>query len=234
MSTEISKFDSISADIKKLVGPANRLKVSDKATMDIAQNTLQQIKAIANKLEEKRVELVKPSQEYVKTIQTLYHDINKPLEACTKILKDQLSKYAEILRQERIANEKRIRDEQKKVQDELDRQKALEAKEKEELEKLFGASDETELEVAHSEIESAAIENQQKVSELQTQSALKANEENKVKGEKLVWEFEIEKQMLVPERFKIVDDKIIRAAIAAGMREIPGVRIFQKTIIQVR
>ena len=51
---------------------------------------------------------------------------------------------------------------------------------------------------------------------------------------KKVWTFQVENPALVPEQYKVVDEKKIRAAIASGIREIPGVRIFLSPQVAVR
>ena len=51
---------------------------------------------------------------------------------------------------------------------------------------------------------------------------------------KKVWTFQVENPALVPEQYKVVDEKKIRAAVASGIREIPGVRIFLSPQVAVR
>lgn len=51
---------------------------------------------------------------------------------------------------------------------------------------------------------------------------------------KKVWTFDVENPALVPEQYKVVDEHRIRAAIASGIREIPGVRIFLSPQVAVR
>ena len=42
-----------------------------------------------------------------------------------------------------------------------------------------------------------------------------------------VWEFKITDPAMVPAQYLVVDEKLIRADVAAGVREIPGVEIYQ-------
>lgn len=48
------------------------------------------------------------------------------------------------------------------------------------------------------------------------------------------WDFLVESEADVPREFLVVDDRKIRAAIGAGIRSIPGVKIFQKETLSVR
>lgn len=49
-----------------------------------------------------------------------------------------------------------------------------------------------------------------------------------------VWEFEITDASIVPREFLTVDPKLIRAAVAAGIRNISGVRIYQEEKLSYR
>ncbi|MBA7528550.1 hypothetical protein ES705_20737 [subsurface metagenome] len=51
---------------------------------------------------------------------------------------------------------------------------------------------------------------------------------------KKVWTFNVESPALVPEQYKVVDEHRIRAAVASGIREIPGVRIYLEPQVAVR
>jgi len=51
---------------------------------------------------------------------------------------------------------------------------------------------------------------------------------------KKVWTFQVEDPALVPEQYKVVDERKIRAAVASGIREIPGVRIYLSPQVAVR
>ncbi len=55
-----------------------------------------------------------------------------------------------------------------------------------------------------------------------------------VKGTTRTWTFEILNQIDIPREYLIVDETAIRAAIKAGTRSIPGVKIFQKESLAIR
>lgn len=48
------------------------------------------------------------------------------------------------------------------------------------------------------------------------------------------WKFEVTDAMQVPRQYLMVDDRLLRAAVADGEREIPGVRIYQEDDLAVR
>jgi hypothetical protein len=53
-------------------------------------------------------------------------------------------------------------------------------------------------------------------------------------GSRKVWVFEVEDASLVPDQYKVVSDPLIKEQVTAGVRSIPGVRIFEKQIITAR
>jgi hypothetical protein len=50
----------------------------------------------------------------------------------------------------------------------------------------------------------------------------------------MVWTFEIEQEMEVPRDYLVVDKKLVEAAIKAGIREIPGIRIYEQPTVRIR
>jgi hypothetical protein len=48
------------------------------------------------------------------------------------------------------------------------------------------------------------------------------------------WTFEITDPEKVPNEYRVIDEKMIRKAVKAGIREIPGVRIYQDYVTQFR
>ena len=57
---------------------------------------------------------------------------------------------------------------------------------------------------------------------------LKSLDKMKVKGIRKDWTFEVINETLVPKAYMSIDSKKINDAIDAGIREIDGIRIFQK------
>jgi hypothetical protein len=49
-----------------------------------------------------------------------------------------------------------------------------------------------------------------------------------------VWKFDVLDDELVPRDYLVVDESLIRKAMAAGVREIPGVRIYQDEQVTIR
>jgi colicin import membrane protein len=49
-----------------------------------------------------------------------------------------------------------------------------------------------------------------------------------------VWKFEVEDASRVPSAYRVVDERLIRKAVSEGVRDIPGVRIFEDEQIATR
>lgn len=52
-------------------------------------------------------------------------------------------------------------------------------------------------------------------------------------GVRLIWDFEVEDLALVPPEYFVLDESRVRAAVRSGVRDIAGVRIFQKEQLAV-
>ena len=48
------------------------------------------------------------------------------------------------------------------------------------------------------------------------------------------WVFRVTNELLVPREFLMVDERLIRAAVKEGVREIPGVEVYEEDVISVR
>jgi hypothetical protein len=70
--------------------------------------------------------------------------------------------------------------------------------------------------------------------ELERKEKEKALEAEKSKNMRKDWGFEIINSALVPREFLVVDEQMVKNAIKKGIREIPGVSIFQKDVVVIR
>jgi len=50
---------------------------------------------------------------------------------------------------------------------------------------------------------------------------------------RMVWDFKVVDESKVPEQYKIVDERRIRAAVQSGIRQIPGCEIYQRAELTV-
>lgn len=50
----------------------------------------------------------------------------------------------------------------------------------------------------------------------------------------MVWTFEVVDINAVPREYLVLDETAVRRAIQAGIREIPGLKIYQKPLLYIR
>ena len=72
------------------------------------------------------------------------------------------------------------------------------------------------------------------MSELELNYKQKELEDEKSKSIKKVWTFEILDPNIIPIEYRTVDEKKIRQAMLNGIREIPGVKIYQESQLSLR
>jgi len=196
----------VQEETNKVVAAANAVVVDSNEGMQEATNILSWIAGAKKQIEAKRVFFTKPLRQQVEAINAMFKDYVAPLEQADKTLRGKILTYRH--EQERIR-----RAEQEHMQ------KLLE-KEQKRLEKQA----EKRGMPPPPPVVAPVVEAQPKTvrSEMGAVSAKK------------VWDFEIEDADKIPRAFMIPNEKAIRAAVKAGVRSLPGVRIFQREGLSVR
>lgn len=227
MENQLQKFDRLSADIKIFLEPCMAVEVSDPKSCELAIVGLRELKVLLNRVEEVRTGLVKPLNDEVKKINAYAKKISEPLGGGEMHLKKQLGAWEINLERERQKALKEAEEKRKKEEAEL---KAKLAAEKEEAEAMSMFMDEKEVKkseiIANAQAERSVIEINEKQKEIEKEIM-----SNKVSGARKIWKCEIVDESLVPREFLVVDQTLVRKAMMAGAREIPGVRIYQDTVI---
>lgn len=224
---DINKFDALVYQVTKFVSPAMTIKVSDNTAANDAVETGKQIKEYQKKIETLRKELVGPLNEQVKEINDYAKKISYPLNSVESHLKTELSKFADA--QEKIRQEERAKLQAMREAE----QKRIEAEKQELFAKLKAEAD-----ISKTSVEdlSILVINEKKESEYrEANKEIKAQEKEieatAIKGVKRPWKAEVIDELKVPREYMIVDMRRINEAVRAGVRDIPGVTIFQETSI---
>ena len=186
-------------ECNKLVSVSMALKVTDDDSRTQATEFGLQVKQIFKKIEEARDHHVRPLNTMVKGINNTAKIMTDPLKRAENYLKDQISSYAWRLEMER----RKAQEEARKVAKELQRK--------------------VDAEAAAANIPAPVVP-----------EPVVAPPETKVRTEsgtsflKMVWDFEVTTPAEVPREYLAVNEKAIREAIKNGVRNIPGVKIFEK------
>ncbi len=168
-------------------------------------------------LEDTRTKAVKPLNDQVREINAMFAEVRVPGEEAVATVKRQKGAWDE---QER-ARERREREELERRQRE-----AAEA-ERKALEKAEAAKTERARQKALADAATASAAQAAAAAEAPKLAATTLKGDSGGMSTRKVWAFEVVKPELVPRQYLVVDEAKIRAAVRSGVREIPGVHIFE-------
>lgn len=226
---DLVKFDHLKHEIAEFTKTAKEVVVSDNETMERGLSVARQVKELAQRIELRRKELVSPYNNQVKSINDYAKVLANPLDEAQRHIKGQLSTWEQKLELDRRRERERLEAEQKRIRDE-ERKRQDEARKKADFVKQFDEDEAKRMEIvenADSEAKALEIRRDEK-------AAMAAVDQMKVRGAQKVWKFEVTAAAEVPREFTSVDEKKIREAVKNGVREIPGVRIYEDIAIAIR
>lgn len=215
-------MNEISIDIKlqtavdAAVSKANSMVVDTEETLTLATDIVKFIKEKAKQVEKERKDFVDPLNAHLKTINAKFKTLSEPLEAAEQILKGKMLTFQRKLEAENRAIEEAKRKEVEKY--------ALEIAEKARLE--------------GDEATANTMENQlEKIMEQPVNiEKVRGSVTGAVSSIQKRWTFEIiDIQALAQARPELIEAKSgdIRKQISAGIRDIPGIRIYQEESMRI-
>ncbi len=199
--------DKVSA-LQKEVG---NFKITNPETRSKASEFLSRVKNGFNWLESKRKELVTPFNAEVSKINSDFKTITEPLSKLESIIKNELSRDFKEQEAKRIEAERKAREEEAKKLAKLE--KDLNSKNE-----LIKAAAESRADAIMTQTE-VAIEQSAPVSKIFTSSGTTTFRK--------VWKWEVEDIDKVPKAYFTLNEKSINASVKHGLREIPGIRIYE-------
>lgn len=211
MNTEIQ---TLTSEVGRYEQEAQTLVVKTQDDAKRAGDTLYNVKQFIKRMKEKQTELVKPFKEAIKNLEGEFKPGIERAEIAKTILDKAITDYA--LEQMRIARE----EEQIRRQAEMLR---LEA-EKERLEEAAAKHNSNDL------LDKAIAIEQRQETVMSAPSSVKGtvNGNMSITGISKRWDYEITDENIVPREYCSYDAGKLRKAVNAGVRDISGVRIFQK------
>ena len=194
----------------KIVIAEMRLKaaahiVADDETNIVAVEYAGQAKAITKAIEKKRKELVGPLNEVVSQINQFTKPLVAELAEIDQGLNRKITIYKLAQERERLERQRKANEAAQKIQAEINK----------EAEKLG---------------ETPAIVVQPVVLEVATVTRTDSGSASL----RTTWTFEVEDFALLPNKYKLADRAAINSEVKAGIRQIPGVRIFEETKTCIR
>ena len=189
-----------------LEAQAIQFEVASDNDMVTATNLLGAIATAKKTLEEQRKFLVAPLNNHVKSINNRFKEYSLPLERADKILRGKVMAYRQEQERKRREEEERLRKLAEKEQAKLAKKAAKK-----------GLPEPPPIIIPHIEAPVRTVQ-----ADFGTASVKK------------VWTYEIVNENEIPREYLVVNEKKIAAVVKAGIREIPGVRIFETEQLAVR
>lgn len=201
-----AEVESLSREALIAKSKADELVVTGDEELGEASNLISYVAKLKKQLEAAREKIVTPHNDYVKKVNEMFKRRMLPLDQARTAIEGKILQY-------RRAEQERIRKEQealRKAAEEEQRKRAQEAEEK-------GTEPPAPAAVPYIAPPEKSVK-----AGLGTVTAKKT------------WTFEVADEGQVPREYLVVDDKKIRAAVQSGVREIPGVKIFETETLAVR
>lgn len=213
------------ATAQELCSAAGEVVIFTRADVSHATDLVKAIKDRAKQIEEERTRLVKPFNEGVKQINGRFKAMLAPLQDAETEVKGKILSFQR--EEEKKAREEQQRLEQERLKREQEERKRLEAEEdarKAEMEE-GEEYDRPAMPVAPAPVAAPVASSFRPTTYGQTGA---------VSTVKKQWASELVDITQVPAEYLLLDQVKVNQAIRAGLRDIPGLRIFEKEILQVR
>lgn len=187
-------------------------EITNDQELEQAIELLGNIKAKFKEVEAARKELTKPLLDHKKTIDNKFKKIQQPLSENEKKLKVVILNY----RQKKEAEALR------QLQERQEQQRLLAEAEKQRQEESEERGVETMAPIAVPVVQAPVAAPTTIISDSASASFKK------------VWTYEIQDPRQIPMNYWMINEKEIKTAIRSGIREIPGIRIYQEDSLAIR
>ena len=184
---------------------AQAIEVKTSAAAANATEMTGQVKRLANQIDARRKEIISEPDSFVRKVNGFVRPLSDRLKALEALLKRKLSDHAYQVELQRREIERK----QTQARIELQKQVDAEAKAK-----------------GVESVTIAPVAMPTKKEPVRSDSA--------VSSAVMVWRHEVVDTAAVPREYLMVDDAAIKAAVKAGIRVVPGVRIFEDAEMRVR
>lgn len=191
--------------IDEMVSKSQTIAVIDEASNIKAIELAGGSKKLNKAIEDYRKELVQPALDYQRSVNNLCKHYQDRLTAIERDVKAKCGQYQQRVELERLKAQEAVR----KAQEELQRKIAAEAK-------------------------AANVEPPPIVAPVVPEAPKTVRTEKGSMTFKEVWKFEVTTVQEVPLEYKVVDERLIRQAVASGIRQIAGVRIWSEKEASIR
>ena len=200
-------YIALKVEVEKLVLYADKRTVTNKEESELATNDLAFIAKLTKAVEERRVEYVKPLNDYVSQFNLAFKKLSEPLKEAKRITDQQIMSY-----QRKQAEARRKAEEAQAIANAEALRKAQEIKE------TTGVIEDIKPEVI----------------DLPPEASTKVRTDFGTASQVDNWKYEIVDRSLVPAEFWVIDETGLGKQVRAGRHDIPGVRIYNEPILRTR
>ena len=202
-----TKFIAAKNMIDSLAVVCKGYVVNDEATNDKAIELTKQARGIEKKIEELHTVAKKPYLEGGRRVDKMKNDLLSSLDDGVKDLRAGIKKYQDIQRE--IAYQAQL---------------IIDKKRREQEEALLKAAKE---ETPITEEQLARLE---ETKQIQAEMIMAPKKDNLT----VVWKFGLTDLSIVPVEFLLLNETAVRKSVSAGVREIPGIKIYQDSQLNIR
>ena len=200
----------------------NAVVIADSVTYEQAGAKLKELKQYTKTIKENKTTDIKPLKDGIKKLEDKY---NKPLALLAEadaIIREKMNKYLN----DELNRRAEAEAEAKRQAEELALKQALEL---EEVKKQASNYDPI---TARAMVSSLEDKQNELIDQTAKTEVVNLSTENNIVSK--VWDFELVDISAVPQEFIILNDKAVRQAIREGVREIKGLKIFQKARVSIK
>lgn len=200
----------------------NAVVIADSVTYEQAGAKLKELKQYTKTIKDNKTADLKPLKDGIKKLEDKYNIPLALLAEADAIIRDKMNKYLNDEYKRRAEAEA----EAKRQAEELALKQALEL---EEVKKQALNYDPI---TARAMVSSLEDKQNQLINQTAKAEVVNLSTKNNIVSK--VWDFELVDISAVPQEFIILNDKAVRQAIREGVREIKGLKIFQKARVSIK
>lgn len=196
--------------------------IADSVTYEQAGAKLKELKQYTKTIKDNKTADLKPLKDGIKKLEDKYNIPLALLAEADAIIRDKMNKYLN----DELKRRAEAEAEAKRQAEELALKQALEL---EEVKKQALNYDPI---TARAMVSSLEDKQNQLINQTAKAEVVNLSTENNIVSK--VWDFELVDISAVPQEFIILNDKAVRQAIREGVREIKGLKIFQKARVSIK
>ena len=202
-----------------VVREANTIVVEQKTDEEVAYELLQKIGKAKNSIELRRKSITDPINRSLKEINAMFKQLAEPFGAADEIIRNKIMNF----RKEEEEKAKKEQEGLRKKEEEAREQVRLSQKE---ANKAKNKKDEEEWTESAEEWKKEAVVLEERIEDTKAEVATSTTT-----VKRWVWEIVDEKE--IPREYLQVSSTAVNAAVRDGVREIPGIKIYQKEAVRL-